>query len=449
MSVLLSFRVANHRSIRQEQQLNLHPVYDDDRPRGTEWEAVPVVGIFGANASGKSNLVGALQYMARMVVSSHRDAEPDGGVARHPFILDAEAKNEPSWYITDLLLDQVRYTYGFGVDDGRVVEEWLDSYPKGKKRQLFARQGDEVEPGASQSSGQLALVESITESNVLFLSLAARSRQPDFRPVYDWFARQLQFRGTNSARPLGMSPSAMRALEDADRYPEILDLLRAADLGIEQCGMERVLMDEEGLRRQFGTRIPPRLLRELEDEGPREAYRPWVGHRGRSGVVQLDLHDESAGTRALLEQTPRFLGVLRRGGTFVVDEIDASLHSLLTARLIGLFQDPLTNPLGAQLIFTTHDASLLGRRDGEDILKRDQVWFVEKNEYGESSLYSLAEFKPRKEENRERRYLGGSYGGVPFVDEAFAEAVLRRGGGTGQDAEAQRETRAEEAVPRY
>ncbi|MFF5584441.1 AAA family ATPase [Streptomyces hygroscopicus] len=443
--MLLSFRVANHRSIRHEQQLNLQPVYDTDRPEGTQWRAVPVVGIFGANASGKSNLAGALQYMARMVVSSHRDAEPDGGVDRSPFLLDDEAKDEPSWYIVDLLLDGVRYTYGFGVDDDRVVEEWLDSYPKGKKKELFSRDGDEVKPGASQQPGQLALVESITEPNVLFLSLAARSKQQDFRPVYDWFAHHLQFRGTQPGRNFGIS--AVRALEDADRHPEIMELLKAADLGIEGCGMERLLMDEAGLRRQFGPRIPPRLLRELEDEGPREIMRPWVGHRGRSGVVQMNLHDESAGTQSLLEQAPRFLAVLRRGGTFVVDEIDASLHPLLTARLIGLFQDSLTNPEGAQLIFTSHDASLLGRRDGEDILKRDQAWFVEKDQYGETKLYSLAEFKPRKEENRERRYLGGSYGGVPFIDESFAEAVLKRGGGSGQDTEAERQAQVEAAQP--
>ncbi|MGX2995769.1 AAA family ATPase [Streptomyces sp. JNUCC 64] len=434
--MLLSFRVTNHRSIRREQQLNLHPVYDADRPENTAWRAVPVVGVFGANASGKSNLVGALQYMARMVVSSHRDAEPDGGVDRHPFLLDDEARTEPSWYIADLLLDGVRYTYGFGVDDDRVVEEWLDSYPNGRKRQLFSREGDEVEPGTSQSSRQLDLVRSITESNVLFLSLAARSKQQDFRPVYDWFAHQLQFRAATGLRAHGLS--AVRALEDADRYPEIMDLLRAADLGIEECGLENVLLDENELRRQFGGRVPAHLLRTLEDEGPRELRRPWLGHRGRHGMVRVELRDESAGTKALLEQAPRFLAVLRRGGTFVVDEIDASLHSLLTARLIGLFQDPETNPRGAQLIFTTHDASLLGRRDGEDILKRDQVWFVEKDGYGETSVFSLAEFKPRKDENRERRYLGGSYGGVPFIDDAFAQAVLRRWEGPGQDSQTER-----------
>ncbi|WP_130800234.1 AAA family ATPase [Streptomyces otsuchiensis] len=437
--MLLSFRVANHRSIRREQQLNLHPVYDADRPEDTQWQAVPVAGVFGANASGKSNVVSALQYMARMVVSSHRDAEPDGGVERSPFLLDEEAADEPSWFVVDLLLGGVRYTYGFGVDDHRVVEEWLDSYPQGRKREVFSRELDVVRPGASQQSRELALVESITEPNVLFLSLAARSKQPDFRPVYDWFARSLQFRRSNGTRSVGMS--ATRALQEAERHPEIMDLLRAADLGIEECGTERVLMNEEELRRRFGSRLPSSLLRELENGGPREAIRPWLGHRGRDGIVQMELHDESSGTQALLEQAPRFLSVLRQGGTFVVDEIDASLHTLLTARLIGLFQSADTNPHGAQLIFTSHDASLLGRKEGEDILKRDQVWFVEKDRYGETSAYSLAEFKPRRDENRERRYLGGSYGGVPFLDEGFADAVRRRGGDAGQDTETERPSR--------
>ncbi|NEB03896.1 ATP-binding protein [Streptomyces sp. SID13726] len=446
--MLLSFRVANHRSIRQEQQLNLHPVYDDDRPSGTAWEAVPVAGVFGANASGKTNLVDALQYMARMVVSSHRDAEPDGGVPRHRFLLDDVAKSEPSWYIADLLLDDVRYTYGFAVDDDRVTEEWLDSYPKGKKRELFSREEDNLKPGASQETRQLELVESITEPNVLFLSLAARSRQRDFRPVYDWFAQQLRFRRSSGLAAL-WGYGATRALKDADRHPEILQLLRAADLGIEACGTERVQVDEEVLRRDYGKNSSAlnRVLFSLETGGTGERVRPWVGHRGRDGIVQMDLQDESAGTKALLEQVPRFLDVLREGGTFVVDEIDASLHSLLTARLIGLFQNPETNRHGAQLIFTTHDPSLLGRRDGDDILKRDQIWFVEKNEYGESSLYSLADFKPRKDENRERRYLGGSYGGIPFIDESFTEALLRRGGGTDQNAETQRQPQAEETSP--
>ncbi|MFG3528872.1 ATP/GTP-binding protein [Streptomyces sp. NPDC047917] len=434
--MLLNFRVSNHRSIREEQELQLHPAYDADRPSGTDWQAVPVAGLFGANAAGKSNLLGALEYMARMVVNSHRDAEPDDGVTRRPFRLDTAALDEPSWYVVDLLLDGVRFTYGFSVDDERVLDEWLYSYPHGKKRKIFERPDGDVQPGDSQAKRELELVENITEPNVLFLTMAARSRQLDFRPVYDWFLTDLRFGRQGPGRLAGSDMARM--LESPERHPELMALLRAADLGIEECGTERVLLDEDALRQRYGGRLPARLLARLEEEGPQEHLRPWLGHRGRTGVVRMDLHEQSAGTRALLEQAPRFMSVLRRGGTFVVDEIDSSLHPLLTAQLIGLFQDPATNPHGAQLVFTTHDASLLGRMGGEDILKRDQVWFLEKNRHGETELFALSEFKPRIGENHERRYLGGSYGGVPFIDDSFARALAGRGEQDGEGTEAER-----------
>ncbi len=134
--------------------------------------------------------------------------------------------------------------------------------------------------------------------------------------------------------------------------------------------------------------------------------------------------DESAGTRSWVGLLPDALDALEVGGTMVIDEIDASLHPLLTARLIGLFRESDTNPRGAQLIFTTHDASLLGTALGEEVLARDQIWFVEKDRNGASRLYPLSDFKPREGENRERRYLGGSYGAVPVVSSTgFADAV--------------------------
>ncbi|MFB4424154.1 ATP/GTP-binding protein [Streptomyces sp. QL37] len=435
--MLLNFRVANHRSVREEQELRFHPAYDTDRPSGTDWHAVPVAGLFGANAAGKSNLFGALEYMSRMVVDSHRDAEPDGGVTRNPFRLDATAPAEPSWFVVDLLLLGVRHTYGFSVDDERILDEWLYSYPHGKKRKIFERPSGEVEPGDSQAKRELELVENITEPNVLFLTMAARSRQTDFRPVYDWFLRDLKF-GRQRPRFGGLGPDVSRMLEAPERHPELMALLRAADLGIEEAGTERVLMDEDALRQRYGGRVPTYIRTRLDEKGPEELTRPWLGHRGRDGIVRMELGEQSAGTRALLEQAPRFMSVLRRGGTFVVDEIDSSLHPLLTAQLVGLFQNPETNPRGAQLIFTTHDASLLGRADGEDILKRDQVWFVEKNQYGETEVIALSEFKPRLGENHERRYLGGSYGGVPFIDDSFARALASRGEHHGEGTETER-----------
>lgn len=434
--MLVNFRVANHRSIRDEQALQLRWVYEADRPAGSDWPAVPVAGVFGANAAGKSNIVDALQYMAGMVVDSYRDAEPDGGVPRSPFRLDRESAGEPSWYVVDLLLGGVRHTYGFSVDDERVQDEWLYTYPHGKRRIIFQRSGEAVEPGHSQPRSALELVESITEPNVLFISLAARSKLPDVRPVYDWFRDGLRFR---TARYGLRTPPVSRMFETPDSFPQLRNLLRAADLGIEDWGVEQVVMDEDQLRSQYRGRVPRSLQRQLDAEGTVEQRRPWVAHRGRDGVVRLDLRDESSGTRALIEQAPQFLSVLARGGTFVVDEIDSSLHPLLTAALVRLFQRPESNPRGAQLVFTTHDASLLGRVDGEEVLKRDQVWFVEKNEHEASELVALADFKPRLDENRERRYLGGSYGGVPFIDDSFADALAKRGDDSGENSEAERD----------
>ncbi|MFR9723843.1 AAA family ATPase [Streptomyces sp. MS19] len=421
--MLLSFRVANHRSLRDEQQLNLSPVYDADRPPGTAWEAVPVAAVFGANAAGKSNVVGALTFMSRMVQSSHLEAEPGGGISRSPFALDEDARTEPSWYVTDLMLDGVRHTYGFSIDDERVQDEWLYSYPRGRKRVIFQRSAEGIDFGDSVPEKELRLVESITEPNALFLSVAARSRQSLVQPVYRWFTSS-----DSSGNPLLFDPADV--LADPQRAPAVVSLLRAADLGIEDAGVDRRPGFPEQLPFDFEQSTIPRTLTVPVGLGSRRRRqrRVWIAQRGRNGPVRLGLGAQSEGTRMLLSYAGPVLDTLEKGGLLVIDEVDASLHPRLTAHLIKLFQDPATNPHRAQLLLTTHDASLLGRSGGEEILKRDQVWFVEKNAYGETTLFPLSDFRPRQEENRERRYLGGSYGAVPFLsDERFEEAVAARG----------------------
>lgn len=419
--MLLSFRVANHRSIKEEQQLLLAPVYATDRPEGTDWAAVPVAAVFGANAAGKSNVVGALRYMAEMVQHSLPLADPGAGVRRNPFALDGEGPVEPSWYIADLLLDGIRHTYGFSVDDEHVRDEWLYSYPHGRKRVVFQRSGGEfLTVGDALPRRELDLVLKITASNVLFLSVAARAGQEAVLPVYEWFARAVSFQ-----MPVGAADQRLiirriaKVLEQPGRASQIVTLLKSADLGILDVGAE---------------------VRNGADSLQNSSTVVWVEQQGRHGPVRLDYHDQSAGTRALLAYAGPVLAALETGGLLVVDEIDSSLHPRLTAHLIHLFQDGTTNPRGAQLLLTTHDASLLGRSGGRDILKRDQVWFVEKDEYGETTLFPLSDFKPRQEENRERRYLGGSYGAVPMLNEELFEAAVaaregREGAADGEDAE--------------
>ena len=192
------------------------------------------------------------------------------------------------------------------------------------------------------------------------------------------------------------------------RGPAVVELLRAADVGLE------------------GISVLTPVEEDLDNESRRE--RVQFLHRGSDGNVPFDLADESSGTLRLFELAARALSILEDGGLFLVDEIDSSLHPLLTATLIRLFQSPEANKSRAQLVFTTHDATLLGSIDGEDVLRRDEVWFTSKREDGSSELFPLAEFKPRRQgENRQKRYLNGSYGAIPDLSMSmFEQAVTSR-----------------------
>lgn len=436
--MLRSFRLQNHRSFQGEAELSLLPSYP------TERLAVPVAAIYGANAAGKSNLLDGLRFMSRAVQESYRRWEPEGGVPRQPFRLDSAAATSPSTFVVDLLLDGVRYVYGFSVDDDRVLQEWLYGYPHGKKRVIFERDGSTVGFGSTVSEPRAraeALAE-LTRPNALFLSLAAQVGLTELTPVREWFISGLRWGVTRVGSPVTRSISLIQSLMGTQNESEALvDLVRAADVGITEVFVDTdekaplqiradVLARLASAERELAA-VPPdlgytqteylrRRVRRFENElaslaSSQAPQRLRFVHGGEADP--FDFADESAGTQAWIALLPAVLRSLRQGSTLVIDEIDTSLHPHLTAHLIGMFQSAQTNPRGSQLIFTTHDASLLGTTFGEEVLARDQIWFVEKAPGGSSTLYPLTDFHPRKEENRERRYLGGSYGAVPLVED--------------------------------
>jgi AAA15 family ATPase/GTPase len=433
--VLRSFRCENHRSFRDEAELSLLPAYGKNRT------PVPVAAIYGANAAGKSNLLDGLRFMSSAVRNSYRRWEPTAGVPRSPFRLAANASSRPSTYVIELILDGVRHVYGFVINDEQVHEEWLYAYPRGRRRMLFERQGLTFDLGDSLGGARTKadVLSELTRPNALFLSLAAQVGITEVSPIYDWFV----------GGGLRISDPAVRASEsrmnhaamvelaqgsEADQH-RFLSLVQAADIGISEFIVEDqpdLVMSNPGVRiyknRNSTTQwyLTERVENESLDDSTTKndleirldellhAYGSTV--KFRHGESELfDLADESAGTRSWLSLLPLVLSVLDDGGTLLIDEIDSSLHPNLTALLIRQFQSADTNPLGAQLIFTTHDATLLGTSFGEEVLARDQVWFVEKEPDGASRLYPLTDFHPRTGENRERRYLNGSYGGVPVI----------------------------------
>ncbi|PDP87943.1 hypothetical protein CQJ94_08950 [Glycomyces fuscus] len=454
--MLLSFRVENHTSIREEQRLLLTPVYDDARPREAAWEAATIAGVFGANASGKSNLLDALSFMRDTVRWSMSRNEPGSGIQRHPFKLSADAREEPSMFVVDLVIDGVRHTYGFGVDDEQVVEEWLYSYPRQRRRVVFERDGEEFLFG-DQASGKLRQVKEITGQNVLFLTVAARASNAEVEPVYRWFSESLAFASERSPE----HPAWLRGGAASEEHMAGLGrLLKSADTGI-----ETVELHEQGPGPETTTAEPSpsardrfrrwslkRTSQERRDDHesyvvplppgggktwdhveaflgslPRERTTLLFHHRGEESATPLLWAEESLGTRAFTTIGFDAQRALEAGGVLVVDEIDASLHPYLSAKVISLFRDEEHNPKGAQLVFTSHDAALLGRVRGEEVLKRDHIWFVDKDDRGRTSLYPLSDFKPRGDDNRARRYLTGRYGAVPDVDdELFRDALRRR-----------------------
>jgi hypothetical protein len=300
-----------------------------------------------------------------------------------------------------------------------VEEEWLFAWPHGRKAMWFERDEDDFTFGKTLH-GENEAIRGFTRSNSLFLSAAAQNNHPALLPLARYFSTWEFVLN----RHVGFS-SALLALKFADGEASgdrdaILRILREADTGILDSRVDTPVRDPE--RRvtdgqgELFSGDAPRVRRGLPD----------VFFRHRAADDQhawLPLSAESAGTMALVGLAPSVVRSLREGGLLCVDELESSLHPALALRIVGMFNDPKQNPRGAQLMFATHDTNLLGTLVGEPALRRDQVWFTEKDGDGATRVYPLTDFHPRKEENLERGYLQGRYGGVPFLGDLLEPAA--------------------------
>jgi AAA15 family ATPase/GTPase len=434
-SVLLAFRAQNVRSFRDEIELSLVStrLAEEDVVRLVAWReggrpvgVLPVAGVFGANASGKSNVVKAMDDMRGHVLHSFRTGSPTGGIPRRPFLLDLAAKREPSRFEVDLVLEGVRHEYGFVLDDDQVLEEWAYRYPHGKAVRLFHRRGIRVELGSVERAKSRAVGE-LLRPNALFLSTAASANHPVLLPIYAWFTRNLRL-AEASSREFRQALTT-QLLDDDTRRGQVLSLLRAADLGI--TGAKKYQLDpvmKERLQRAV------RILAGQEGEADSAAEGPAfdqlgvrLTHRGAAGDIELDSQDESLGTLVWFGLVGPIVEALADGAVLLADELDASLHPALVAEIIRMFQDPKSNPRRAQLVFNSHDATILGDATSARLIGRDQVWFAEKRPDGGTRLYPLSDLDPRKEESIGRRYLAGRYGATPILShqefDASAELI--------------------------
>jgi hypothetical protein len=381
----------------------------------TQREVLLSAGVFGANASGKSNLLRALFAMKRLVSDSMYGTLLE--TIHLPFALDESSRNELSLFEVELILNEVRYIYGFEADWESVRKEWLDAYPNGQKRLLFDRDGtkkDEFRFG-STFRGDKNSLKTMTGRDTLFLTVASRLNNPDTAPVFDWFRQLLIFRPER--RPMPVSSKRM-AYDDDRMLEKISKLIEAADAGIAKIKVTKPEIPDEDLmlERLSDPEIDSETKMKLEREYAKlkhdYGYNVLFFHRGESNLVPLTYDDESAGTRILFTLAGPLINAIECGSLFVIDEIDTSLHVLLVKELLQLFHNTEQNKNGAQIIFTSHSALLLD----DQILGRDQIWLVEKDNRGASELVPLTDFKPSKKyESVVKDYLAGKYGAIPSL----------------------------------
>ena len=433
VSMLLAFRAENVRSFRDELELSLlaTALAETGVPHAVPWHeggrpihVLPAAGTFGANASGKSNLLRAMSDMRRHVLFSFSHGDPERGMPRSAFRSNSAQENRPSRFEVDLVLHGIRYEYGLVIDDTEVLEEWAYRYPRGKAALLFRRKGADVTLGERNRAKGRAVIE-ILRPNSLLLSAAAAANHPDLVPLRRWFADNLLLAEASSRARRWAYTTGL--LQQEQRHEQILGLLQAADLGITDARVREV--DPELLERiERATRIIQGRVEEPEGKDSEvDILEPRVilSHRGPNGTVEFDADEESLGTMVWFGLAGPVIHALANGNVLLVDEIEASLHPALVTQLVRLFQDSETNPRGAQLIFNSHEASLLGDSGGERVLGRDQVWFTEKSHDGASRLYALSDLSPRSDEAIGRRYLAGRYGATPILSaEEFAKVAL-------------------------
>jgi uncharacterized protein len=399
--MLIEFSVGNYRSFKEkvtfsmvaanlvakDKQLDENNVFtvDDDL------KLLKSAAIYGANGSGKSNLAKALIFMKRFMNDSSKETQSTEKIGVEQFKLSVELENKPSFFEIVFLMNDRKYRYGFEATSESIIAEWLFHVPKARETRLFERKNDQIAVARAYKSHGL---EQRTRHNALFLSVSA---QFNVQIAEDILAYQRSDLNVIS----GLADKQYRkytvsCLGDDQNRNEILSLIEKLDLGFREVS---VVVDEITAASDWSH--PIKTIHSTFDKD---------GNTTSKEIFDLD-EQESEGTKKIFALAGPLIYILKNGATIVIDEFDASVHPLINQAIAQLFNSPETNPNNAQLIFMTHDTNLLSKK----LFRRDQIWFAEKDRYGATSLYSLAEYKIRNDASFESDYIKGKYGAIPFI----------------------------------
>ncbi|MCX7084400.1 MAG: ATP-binding protein [Methylococcales bacterium] len=411
--MLIEFKVANFRSIREMQSLSLvadnidkdmtSALLDRPLPGLSGLKYLKGAAIYGANASGKSNLIEAINFLAEFVKKSATKLDPGDSTGTEPFKLDHASLLNASEFEITFVTQEIRFVFGVVLTPQRVLEEYLVAYPKGSPQKWYHRTFNESENSYTWATPSTRFkddksLRDKTRENNLFLSVGPQWNHPQLSIAFDWFKSSLKVLHLNADNRVNSHFTAQLIKNNPAYYQLVLHLLRNADIGVVDANIKEISTDN------VSQNVSPSLVQKLEIK---------LLHKAE-GVESVSLNfdtEESAGTQRFFSLIGPWLEILSNGYTVFVDELETSLHPILVRELLKLLFNSTTNPKGAQVIFSTHNTVLLD----SSLLRRDQVWFTEKTPEGATHLYPLTAYQPRKDEALAKGYLAGRYGAIPYL----------------------------------
>ena len=408
--MLIEFTIENFRSIKDKVTLSMvstkDAAFDNHLIRTNvlkDDSLLKSAVIYGANASGKTNVLLALYFLKALVLNSIKHQKGQG-IRYTPFKLDDKSFKKPTKFHIVFIKNEIKYSYAVAFNEEKIVSESLHYYPNNQKSLLFERK-DTNDFRFTIDKTKQNFIAKRTLENILYLSKSAYENYEMTAPVFDWFRENLQF--VSAYEPMVSEEFTINILNSDVKLKElVLKALLEADIGIDDVNATFKKLED----------IPPDMPSELKSLitngiGTLKQNEIKTYHKG----VAFDYYaEESEGTKRMFSLIGYWIDALQNGRVLVVDELDTKLHHLLNLFLIKLFHNPTQNKNNAQLIFTTHNTNLL---DIQDIFRRDQIWFTEKKDSGTTDLYSLVEYSPRNDKNIENGYLAGKYGALPFIRE--------------------------------
>lgn len=418
--MLLEFSVGNFLSFKEKKSLSMEAtaISDFSENNVISFDNVKLlksVVIYGANSSGKTNLLRALSIMRRIIITSAKQSSTEG-LPVIPFLLSSETSSKPSFFEVLFFIQGKRFRYGFEVNQKAVITEWLFEVLRTKERLLFIREKDKIQVEEIFNEG--TNLEEKTRDNALFLAVCDQFNGKISGQIMKWFKNVRTISGLEHEDYRGYTFSMLEAEKTKD---QLMSFFSKLDLGFDKVVVSKSDFNPTFLPKGLPEDVLKQMISDLQGKTILNAetlHKKFNKDGTVVNLVKFDLRNqESSGTNKVFDLSGHVFDTLKLGGVLVIDELDAKLHPLLTNAIVKLFNSKEYNPCNAQLIFATHDTNLLTLGN----FRRDQIYFVEKDHFAASDIYSLAEYKEkdgakvRKDRSFEKDYIQGRYGAIPFI----------------------------------